>query len=413
MKVWASILCFLWGSSTVAATRTLDYDELPTLIRQSNPGLRAAESGIEAARLRSGTLDHSFLPRLELESGFRGQRETDGSGDQAPYWKVDAASNLYRGGRDAWKEQEIESEVSLRRFDAQAFMRQALLKVRADYIRLAAIRQLIKLNEDLTQSTRLKKKPLRQKIQAGLLSESFATDFLLFEQSLEQDRLFMEKEMHEIEDRLITELGLAQETRLHVKPLASIEMGAEPSPSQLKNLPELKKLELEAETARKTSHVPAEWWRPNVDLFASYTGLAVKDATEPSALPSREAAIGLRFTLDLNHSADLRKDASRLKSEAAALDLKKAYRTREAELRLREYSHDIDALRPILSTLDQHVKTTDSLQRKLDAEFERGVRDSSAVLESIRRVYELKKRRVDSLLEFQTAKAGLQTFLEP
>lgn len=412
MKVWASILCFLWIGAAEAATRKLDYKELPTLIRQNNPGIQAAESSVESARQRAGALDRSFLPRLGLESGVRGQKEADGSGAQAPYWKLDAVSNLYRGGRDAWKDQEIETQIELRKLDTQIFMRHALMQVRADYVQLAAIRQLMQLNTDITQSSRQKRKSLRQKIQAGLLAESFATDFLLFEQGLEQDLLFLEKEMHEVEDRLVLVLGLAPETTLQLESLAAIEMGPAPSPSLVKELAELKKLELEARTLRAAATLPAEWWRPEIDLFASYASLQVEEP-QPGPLPSRESAIGLRFTLNLEESAKSRKDSTRLQSEAATLDLQKADRTRAADLEVHEYFHDIQALRPILVKLDQHVKSAEILQKRIVAEFERGVRDSSAVLESMRRLHDLKKRRIESQREHHEAQAGLQTFLRP
>lgn len=411
MKVWASILCVLWGGMTAAATRNLSYEELPNLIRQNDPGVKAAESSIDAARLQSGALNRSFLPRLGLESGLRGQKEADGTKDSVPYWKLDAIANIYRGGRDAFKEQASEAQVALRQLDAEALMRKVLMKVRTDYVKLAAMGQLIELNAELTQSVRQKKKTVQKKIGAGILAESFATDFLLFEQGLEQDRLFLEKQMLEIEDRLLLALGLSPQTKLQVKALAAIAVAPEPPAAEVKDLAELKKMDLAAKAARQASARPAEWWRADVDLFASYTSLTMEDQMAPGPLPAEETAIGLRFTFHLDESAEARQQSTRLKSEAAILDLQKADLTREAELEVHEYFHDIRALRPILRTLDQHIKSAEALQKKIDLEFERGVRDSSAVLEALRRLHELKQRRLEALLEYQLAKAGLQTFL--
>ncbi|HYX32681.1 MAG TPA: TolC family protein [Oligoflexus sp.] len=414
MKAWASIIILVWGpmGSAGAATRNLAYEDLPNLIRQYNQGVHAADSSTEAARLRLHSWDRSLLPRFAFESGLRGQKEADGTGETAPFWKVDAVSNVYRSGRDVWRNKAIDTQVALRKLDAHAFFRQELMKARADYIRLAAIRQMMQLSETTRAENRQKKRALTQKIQAGLLAESLVTDWILFDQELERDLLFFEKEMHETEDRLALALGLPPETAVSVKSLATIDTGKTTDSAHVKDVPELKKLEVQAIATREESSLKNEWWRPEVDVFASYSGFQVKERPNPGPLPERETALGLRVTLDLQESSERRKESAARLQEAAALDLQRAYQIREAESRVHEYFHDIRALTPILETLTRHGESASALQNKIDADFNRGVRESSDVLESIRRVHDIKRRRIEALLEYQLAKAGLQTFLD-
>ncbi|RZA27166.1 MAG: hypothetical protein EOP10_01050, partial [Proteobacteria bacterium] len=70
------------------------------MIRQNNQSVLSLKASTTADRSRIGKVESSFLPKIGLEAGVAEQREANGVGDTAPFWKIDVSTNLYRGGRD-------------------------------------------------------------------------------------------------------------------------------------------------------------------------------------------------------------------------------------------------------------------------------------------------------------------------
>jgi outer membrane protein TolC len=112
MKLWASLLTLLLLPTSLAAREAVlvKYDDLPKLIQKNSKDVKAAEFLMEASAARHGYQSRARYPRLDLESGLRGVRELNGSGDSAPFFKVEGSVNLYRGSRDALKDTLQEKE---------------------------------------------------------------------------------------------------------------------------------------------------------------------------------------------------------------------------------------------------------------------------------------------------------------
>ena len=102
MRTWVlSISLFLVAIPALAVEAiSLSYSELDEMIRKNNKAVRATDHNVAAARQRIGVLDRSFYPKAGFEAGLSEQKEANGVGDTAPFWKVDVQANLYRGGRD-------------------------------------------------------------------------------------------------------------------------------------------------------------------------------------------------------------------------------------------------------------------------------------------------------------------------
>ncbi len=414
MKAWVSTAFLLFLPLTLEAKESLNlrYEDLPSLLQKNSLGVQAANKRAESARLRQGSVESSFLPKFGFEGGLRGQKEAKSEGESAVFWRVDAASNVYRGGKDQNRQMTRDTQVEMRKLDAQAFFQSERTKVRNDYIHLASVRSLLQVNQDMSQLIGEKRRSIAKKVQTGLLAESFALEVKLFDQELERDRLYWQKESHEIEDHLSFALSLPHELTIQVKSLAAIEIPKFADLGRVGDLPELKSLAVKAESSRRDSAIKADWWRPEVDVFASYTGLDVDRKAEPGILPEQETSIGLRFTLHLQDNAELSKEISAKMGEAQAMDIQREYLKNQVEHKVHEYQREIAALGSILQALTVHQKTAEDLQKKIVSDFDRGVRGSTDLLELMRKVYEIKKRSIEALKDLQMAKANLQNTLE-
>lgn len=412
MKAWVSVsfvLTFLLPMNSLSALE-LAYEDIPGLVRKNNKGVKASEESIEVAKTRSGSLERTFLPRFGFETGVRGQKEADGSGDTAPFWKVDVQSNLYRGGRDQHRRSVLERQHELKSYDAQAFYRNEVLKARQQYIRLAGNQELLRLARNVREERVKKKRSIQRKVQAGILTESDTALVGIFEADIDREILLLEKELHEIEDRLVLTLGLEASTELEV-PSGTVKVDI-PRSDDTTQIAEMQGLKLQSELLRSESAVKAEWWRPDVDVFASYAKTAVGEKSEPGSLPERETAIGVRFTLNLQDSAEIRSETAARLREANLWDLQREQLKSELDYQIHEYEHEINTLTKYHETLKQQQRDSERFQRRIDDEFERGVRDSSDIMDAVRSIYELKRKLAETSIEISLAKAGLQTLLE-
>lgn len=412
MKAWVSgslILSLLFPTHSLWAM-SLSYEDIPDFIRKNNRGLKAAEESVEVTKLRSGSFERSLLPRFGFEMGVRGQKEADGTGATAPFWKVDVQSNIYRGGRDQHRSSIQERQHELKTFDAQALYRNELLKARQEYLRLSGNQDLLSLARNVREVRLKKKKSIQRKVQAGILTETATGLVGIFEAEIDREIMLLEKEQHEIEDRLVLILGLDSSKELDISKSVKVPEAAQSGKET--DLSEMQRMKLQADLLRSESNLKTEWWRPDVDVFASYVKTDVGERADAGPLPERETAIGLRLTLNLQDSAEVRAETSARLREANLWELQREQMKSELDYRIHEYRHEIDTLTKFRETLAKQGRDSEHFQKQIDDEFERGLRDSSDVMDAVRAIYELRRKQVEAAIEINLAKAGLQTILE-
>lgn len=411
MKAWVSasfVLSFFLPLNSLSAL-DLKYEDIPELVRKNNKGVKASEESIEVAKMRSGSLERTFFPRFGFETGVRGQKEADGSGVTAPFWKIDVQSNIYRGGRDQYRRSVLERQHELKSYDAQAFYRNEVLKARQEYIRLAGNQELLHLAKSVREERVKKKRSIQRKVQAGILTESDTALVGIFEADIDREIQLLEKQQHEIEDRLVLTLGLEPRTELDLTS-GTVNVNVPKSEGTV-HMAEMQKLKLQSELLRSESSVRAEWWRPDVDVFASFVKTAAGEKSEPGSLPERETAIGVRLTLNLQDSSEVRSETAARLREANLWDLQREQMKSELDYQIHEYEHEIETLAKYHQTLTQQQRDSERFQKRIDDEFERGVRDSSDIMDAVRSIYELKRKMAETSIEISLAKAGLQTLL--
>lgn len=414
MKAWifrfsVSLLCA--SSTSLAAGSAIAYDDLPDIIRKNNKAVQASTETIKAASLRVGTLERNFLPRAGFEAGVAEQKEANGVADTAPFWKVDVQSNLYRGGRDKLSQLLRESQVLVKELDAQALFRSEIFKAKTTYVELVSIRQIKDLTEQSMDDYDSLAKSIKAKARAGLITSTALQTSQLEIDELKRQRILLESREHELEDRLSLALGIAPDEKLSLTTQLRPVEGTIRDPSEdgtIEEIPEIKRFALVSKTTKTEAETRNEWWLPDVNVFASYVGFAVERRGDFGSLPTREMSLGLRFSIDLESKEALNSELFAKHSELASLQLQKEHLTQEIRHKLHEYHREMDTQLKLGRSYDSGISNSEKLLGQIRKEFERGIGGSDSVTGVIRSIYDMKRKRLETMSDYYLARAGLE-----
>lgn len=412
MKSWASLLTLLLLPTTLAAREAVlvKYDELPKLIQSNSRDVKAAEFLKEASAIRQGYQARARYPRLDLESGLRGVREVDGRGDNAPFFKVEGSVNLYRGNRDALKDALQEKETAIRKEEVQLVLKNQLGLARELFVRLASIRELKKAWAEAIQVAADKKKSSRVKVNAGLTTNTDLLEFELHESSLKREKRNLDKEEHELSNKLRILLGLSDEAELALD--RRFSHPPEPKEQNYKlaaeTHPAVRKLSLQAEQAQTMAGSNVTRWAPDVNLFASYEEFLQGTRDEPGSLPKRDLAAGIRLSIPLGDNLSAQNEASAKRLEASAFELQKQQNTKQIEAVYHEHLHDMKVLHDLIHDSDDEVQKARTYLKQTSDEYERGVRSGPDVLEASRTLYRTQVENIQLVFDYYLAEVALK-----
>ena len=417
MKAWAFVFSLLWVSSAGfgAEGRSIRYDELKDLIQKNNKAVRASLEGVDAAKLRVGTIHRSFLPRAGFEAGVSEEKEANGLGTTAPFWKIDIQANVYRGGRDRVGLLQRDSQVLIKEMNTQALYRGELFKAKSDYVQLAMLRQVIDLTQSSMNDYDGLQKSIRRKSRAGLMTDTAVKNIQLEVDDLKRQLIVLEGEEHELEDRLNLILGIEVDQSIKLLtnfPVSSLETKALEGELKVEGMPEVQSLSLLSKSVQLETQTQNEWWRPEVSLFASYTGYDVKRQNEFASLPGQEMSVGVRLSIDLEARSALDSEVSAKRVEILSLESQKEYLSREIDHKIHEYRREIETQTSLIKSYDIGLVNSKKLLKQLNGEFERGLVGSDEVSVIIHSIYELRRNRIESLSSYFLARAGLETMTD-
>lgn len=413
MKLWASLLTLLLLPTSLPAREAVlvQYHELPKLIQKNSKEVKAADLMKEASAARQGYQARARYPRLDLESGFRGVREVDGRGDSAPFFKVEGSVNLYRGNRDALKDTLQEKETAIRSEEAQLVLKNQLSFARELYVKLAAVRELRKAWSEAIQVAADKKKSSRVKVNAGLTTNTDLLEFELHEATLKREKRNLDKDEHELSNKLRIVLGLPDEAEIALD--RAFTHPSEPKEANYRLSPEthpvVRKLTLQAEQAQTMAGSNVTRWAPEVNVFASYEEFLQKTEDEPGSLPKRDFSAGIRLSIPLGDNLTVQNEASARRLEASAFELQKQQNARQIEAVYHEHLHDMKVLHDLIHDSDEQLQKARKYLKQTSDEYERGVRSGPDVLEASRTLYRTRVENIQLIFDYYLAEVSLKS----
>jgi outer membrane protein TolC len=414
MKVWASRLLLFLLPTTLTAKElvVLEYDELQKLVETNSRDVKAAGMLTEASATRQGYQARARFPKLDVASGLRAVRELDGSGDSAPFFKVEGSMSLYRGNRDALKDSIQEKETAIRKEETQLVSKNQLSLARELYIRLASVRELKRAWADAMKMAQLKKKSSKVKVEAGLTTNTDVLEFELHESTLNREKLDLDKEEHEVTHRLQLVLGLPKGREIAL----SRTFSHPPEPqAHLKFSPEshplVRRLSLQTEQAREAAKANVSKWNPDVQLYANYEEYWEEAKDAPGSLPRRDFAAGVRLSIPIGDNLTIQNEAAAKNLEASAYALQKEQSERQIEATFDENLHDMKVLHQLIHDSEEQLRKAKRLLKQTTAEYERGVKNGPDVLEASRTLYRIEVESIQLIFDYYLAEVSLQSLI--
>ncbi len=411
MNILASLLFFAFLPSTLRAQEsvTLKYDDLPKLIQTHSKDVKAAKIFMEASASKRSYVERSRYPRLDIESGLRGVTEVDGSGNSAPYLKLEGSVSLYRGRRDAIKDVVQAKEAAIRNEDTQLIYRSQLSFARNYFVRLASVRELKLVWVEAVKTAEQKRKSVQVKVRAGLSTNTDLLEFDLFESSLKREKRSLDKDEHEYSNKLRMALGLKDTTEIVLD--KTFAHPIEPIESQyalaVNSHPAVRKLGLKADQARAAAESSSGKWSPDLSLFASYEAYLQKDGDIPGALPRRDMVTGIRLSFPMSDSLSLENESSAMRLEASAYELQKQQNEKEIEMAFHEHLHDLQILHEFIHDSDAQIKKARKYLKQVNEEYDRGIKNGSDVLEAARTLYQSQMENIQLRFDYYLAEVGI------
>jgi|GEM_PF-5718259 outer membrane protein TolC len=417
MCQWFTILAMVLLSSRLVAREafTLRYEELPSLIQKNSLDVRAAELFAEASFARHGYPLRGRYPRLDFESGLRGVRELDGSGDSAPYFKMEGSLSLYSGRRDAIKEAVQEKESEIRKEQVALVSRDQLRLAQKLFVRLAAVRELGKAWADAMRVAEAKKKSTQMKLAAGLTTSTDLLEFELYETSLRRQKRTLDREEHELSNKLILLAGLDEDRAILLD--RSFPPPSEPIDTRYKlateNHPLVKKFSLLAEQAQAGGRTLRSRWVPDVNLYASYEEYLKADQDVSRALPRRDFSTGVRLSIPLGENLAVQSESVAKGLEASAYRLQKEQTVRQLEAEYHAYRHDMAVLSDLIRSFATQMEKARKYLKQTSEEYERGVKNGPDVLEASRSLYQTQVESIQVLFDYYLVEVDLNELTQP
>ncbi len=86
--------------------------------------------------------------------------------------------------------------------------------------------------------------------------------------------------------------------------------------------------------------------------------------------------------------------------------------SREINHKLHEYEREMDTQTRLSKTYETGIAKSEKLLVRLRQEFERGIAGSDDINSTIRSIYDMRRKRMESMSKFYLARAGFETMID-
>ncbi len=153
---------------------------------------------------RTGRLARSFFPQVSATAGQEKFKTGSDATQEQEYWNLEAAINLYKGGRDQLEDKIRDSNLSLAQTLLSSEHQNELKEARLAYWNVVALTQQIANRNDAMRKNKLNFKSAKRRAGAGLTTTADAAQFELHRISIERELSKLELER----DLSLNQLGV-------------------------------------------------------------------------------------------------------------------------------------------------------------------------------------------------------------
>jgi len=361
---------------------------------QKAPRLKALAFENEAAQARRVSRLSLFAPTLHARAGIEKFSIGNLNNRTQGYGSVEARLNVFKSGQDHAQFKEFSLNAKRIEEETKAQVGDELARLYELYYEAKATQKKITILESALETNRRHLGMANRRLKAGLVTNTDLLDFNIYELKVQEQLIKEELTLKEIEILTRTLLGLDQNEKI------SWKSSSFRHPVELTGAGERteKIMQYALDATENSTYQKQSWWKPKVDLVASFAQLTQREEDYIFAKDRQEKVLALELTFDLDFGASPWSEAaeSRLSEQALAQTM------RQQLLSVRENVTFIDEAQRLytdqLKKVEAHAEIAKIHLKQTLEEYARGVKNAPDVLGASERVTESEIELIDANL---------------
>lgn len=400
------------GSQLKTSPRRVGFEDLSRLVSEKNENVKSSRLHAKALGERTGRLARSFLPLLSAQIGEEQLKVGSDSTKQQSNWKLEAAFNLYRGGRDTREDDIRDLELNIAQTNSAIETQSELFKAKQTFLRIVLLDSKSENLKEALEKNEFNIKSAQKRAGAGIATTADAAQFELHKSALQRELIELDHERHTSLIQLEVFLGFDAHENIEIVDGFPVLPKGEDEISKIKVTSEAQ-LDLSSyRGAQKISEIRSEqasrWWLPKIDFYSSYGVPSLSDEYSRALNKEHEWTAGVRMSVDLGQGFEDRKEASVQRLQSESLQAKLSQRKRDLVANDHELRHGLDVLTKLIRLAEEDVEKTKRFLKLTENEYTRGVKNGPDLLEAFQRHYELRESKIKYLAEYFLVKAELE-----
>lgn len=390
-----------------AESLQITFEGLQGLLEAKNTKLEAAKLEVEAAAKREGYLHRSFLPSLEIYGKQESFKLGSASQKSSPGYGAELKLNFFNGGRDR-----VEAEVRAltkekKGYQYKRMLSEELAKARIHFWEILALQEKIELLENALSINAEILKSAEKRIRSGVATESDRMEFQMkavdLGRKLSEAKLNLQSQKGEIAVLLqldsIKDLNFPQKLA-HQHDFEQLLKHTAKDHDFL-----TKEMELQSKATKLSADSQSRSWWPRLDAFAMLNQWNEREKDGPSASDRLETVVGLKVSMNFSAGLEARNEAAALAKEAAGFEKLAHQQRRELEIHLQNELSELRLRHDQIHESEENILRAEKYYKITQSEYSRGVKNSPDVLGASEKLFDTKLMRIETIRDFQIAKA--------
>ncbi len=411
------LIFLVWPTFSWADVVTVGFEDIPQLVRKQNGSVMAGDFHLKAAKDQTNHLERSFLPQIKASGGGETFKTGNFERMTQPVGDVEGTINVFRSGKDLLEEKIRKEQVKLSETSLDQRYRTTLVHARSLYAQVLFHKGYLNILDKALAQSRKDAESVKQRISAGLTTDSDRLDFEMYRHQLEAEEVLSQEDYEHSLQELAAVLGVPEGSELRVNESFQSDhhghdaelLGESPDSEGHYDVQALKK---KGSILALQSKQAARWWTPSLDIYGSYALYPFRER-ERFSLGAREEAVG-GVRLSLNFFDGLYGNAQKksLAHQAVAYEHEASQKKREVGVKITKYQHELRVRHDLLHTMEANLKRTRDYLSLSTEEYRRGVKSSPEILMVSQRVLDQQRRYLEIRRDYLITKAELLGFLK-
>lgn len=409
MKVIILLVCFVATTSVWA--KNVGLDELKRMTLENSYGVKSKEVDLRLSELNVGLAKSKLYPRLGVEVGKEWVKSDllDESDDLASiYGEV----NLFNGFKDSSLIKKEKINLKSAKIDLDNHKFNLGLEVeKAFYEYLYSKKKLSIISSEIKRTNTLSSL-VKKRVSSKLLTDSDIIEFRLHQKKTRSFENYLKLEMEQLHSKLAVFTGIKNTGELIVLgeiPHFKVNSTLEELIENIVGGPRIKKLQFEGEVVDIEKKSSNSGWYPSLNLRAEHGRL---DEIETGISSSETSSkITLRASWELFSGFETTKKRELQQSKRIKIDYAKKQVKQDLSILIKSKYKTLKVLEETIEFEEENEKLAHKLYSKTLAEYKKGIKDSSALIDSSQKITESQNRVFELKLNYILTKVSLEKSL--